>query len=380
MDRASLFLRERFREVLMKRYAVEKVIGIKKLIRSFSFAILSFILFQVLWIVIAIHKLSVILQICLVIVVIFGLSFLWRNIWGVVGKFIPKFVWIGLLGWFFIAANVIPNLLVSGSWQLDKFDNGKVVDKNKSYGISVPATRLFGLNESEIDEADRSDISRILSDYIESFFVPYGIPCFKNKPGTDSEESRNFITSGSLRLVRYLLLLLAVVLFIDIFFTVSIYKQRYGDSMNRLFRVFSVHSKEREKNVKRKLILFSILLLSFSVLALNYFVLFWVLSFLTTIFVFRWEIKQRGQNHKPLSRAVLFVFLTQIFSVISGEILFLTLVPVYTFLHHQYVVFNIYDSIVLGWTILLGSSVTVLLGIVTQVIWSGRRMTESLKH
>jgi hypothetical protein len=55
------------------------------------------------------------------------------------------------------------------------------------------------------------------------------------------------------------------------------------------------------------------------------------------------------------------------------------MIPVYTFIHNEYMVFNIYDSIVLGWAIILGSSVTVLLGIITQVIWSGRRMTEELK-
>jgi hypothetical protein len=392
MNRTPTFVRDRLQEILMKRYAVEKVVGINKLVRSVRYAVFSFALFQFTWILIASHTLTLFHRIVLEIAVISALALFWRKTWNVVGKFIPKFVWIGLLGWFFIAANIIPGFMINDNWkppgsrQSTKNEENKKTGENANnkkniHSYSIPGTRFASIYEGAIDSTDEVTFNWAFHNYIEIFIVPASCPALlpnMSRMALEPDTSRKIAASELFKFFRYSLILLAFILFIDIFLSVSIYKQRYIQS-KWLYRVFSGHSAQKEKDVKWKLLLFSFILIILSVLSLNYFLLFWVLSILTTVFIFRWEIQQRGQNHKPLSRAVLFVFLTQIFSALSGMILFLTMIPVYTFIHNEYMVFNIYDSIVLGWAIILGSSVTVLLGIITQVIWSGRRMTEELK-
>lgn len=365
------FLLERIRDILMKRYAVEKVIELPKLICIFFLSLLSFVLFlfQVFWVICTVF-IGNFWKIIVEIGVIFCLAICWRIAWKIIGEIIPKFVWIRLLGWFFIVANIIPNLVISNSWKLNGDNNPKI--KMGKTCISIPLTRFFDFNEKKIKPMDEDKAKEItLINYLENFIAPFNM--------LDEEDRRKIEAPDSdiLKLCRYALLLLGFVLFLDIFFSVSIYK-RYKEK-NRFYSFFSIPAAKREKDIKRKLVLFSIVLLTFSAVSFNYFVLFWVLSFLTTIFIFRWEIQQRGQNHKPLSRSVLFVFLTLLFSSISGEILLLTLFPVYTLMSGKIPVFHPYDTIVLGWTVLLGAAVTVLLGIVTQVIWSGRRMTEKLK-
>lgn len=391
MNRNPIFVQDRLKEILMKRYAVEKVVGIKKLACSVLCVIFSFTIFQFTWILIASHTLTLFHKIVLEIAVISALALFWRNTWNIVGKCIPKFVWIGLLGWFFIAANIIPGLMINNNWEPsyqstegEANNQKKEIENNKSnvHSYYLPGTRFISINETAIDSIDEITFTRAFYNYIEIFIVP--ATCQVSMPNMsrmalEPDMSHKIAASDLFKFFRYSLILLAFILFLDIFFSVSIYKQRYTQG-KWLYRIFSEHATKKEKNVYWKLLLFSFLLIILSVLSLNYFLLFWVLSILTTVFIFRWEIQQRGQNHKPLSRAVLFVFLTQIFSALSGMILFLTMVPVYTYIHKDYMVFNIYDSIVLGWAIILGSSVTVLLGIVTQVIWSGRRMTEDLKE
>jgi hypothetical protein len=367
--KAPDFLVDRIRDILMKRYAVEKVIELPQLICIFFLAFLSFVLFQVFW-VISTAFIGNFWKIIVKIVVIFCMAVCWRMAWKIIGEIIPKFVWIGLLGWFFIAANIIPNLVISNSWNLNE-DNIQETKTGKT-SISIPITRFFNFNEQKNAPIDvEKDEQITLSNYLETFIAPFNM--------LDEEYRREIEAPDSdiLKFCRYALLLLGFVLFLDIFFSVSIYNRNKGK--NRFYHFFSIPASKREKDIKRKLVLFSIVLLIFSAVSFNYFVLFWVLSFLTTIFIFRWEIQQRGQNHKPLSRAVLFVFLTLVFSSISGEILLLTLFPVYTLMSGKIPVFHYYDTIVLGWTVLLGAAVTVLLGIITQVIWSGRRMTEKLK-
>jgi len=310
----------------------------------------------------------------MVAIVLFLLILFWKKTWSIVGIFIPKFVWIGLLGWFFIAANIIPTLMTSGSWGIEALQG-----KDKAHSIALPGARYFSINEKDIPSYSEEMTKEALDNYLEHFIVPANIqapiPHLPGKP----DYSIIYTKSPGYKMARYGLILLAFILFFDIFLSVSIYNHGHTQTA-RFFLIFSEHSRERESNVKRKLFLLSFLLLILAVLSLNYFILFWILSFLTTIFIFKWEILQRGQNHKPLSRAVLFVFLTQIFSAISGMILFFTIMPVYTFIHYKAITFNIYDSIVIGWAIILGSSITVLLGIITQVIWSGRRMTEGMKE
>jgi hypothetical protein len=377
--KAPDFLVDRIRDILMKRYAVEKVIELPQLICIFFLALLSFVLFQVFWVICTVF-IGNFWKIIVEIGVIFCLALCWRKAWKIIGEIIPKFVWIGLLGWFFIAANIIPNLVISNSWQLNEgnIQESKAgSDKNHETktgktSISIPITRFFNFNEKKNAPIDVEKAKQItLSNYLETFIAPFNMLDEKDRREIEAPDS------NILKLCRYALLLLGFVLFLDIFFSVSIYKQY--EKENRFYSFFSIPAAKREKDIKRKLVLFSIVLLIFSAVSFNYFVLFWVLSFLTTIFIFRWEIQQRGQNHKPLSRSVLFVFLTLVFSSISGEILLLTLFPVYTLMSGKIPVFHPYDTIVLGWTVLLGASVTVLLGIVTQVIWSGRRMTEKLK-
>lgn len=390
----SILLKQ-MQRILLKRYAVEKLIPLRKLFCITVIAFLSFILFQLFWIAISTEMIpgphwKIVFEMSIIAILVI----LWRRVWGIIGQFIPKFVLIGLLGWFLIGANIIPTFIdyddTAQNGAPPQKQDGQV--KSKKDSISLPISRFFSLYEDEIDTEDTTH-KEFSWHYLDTFIAPVTMPIRGSlqagketagdsigKPNSETTKSQSPQTNAGVEVLRfccYVSVLLIFVLFFDLFFTVAVYKR--DGPMSRFLSVFSISASEREASVKRKLFLFCICLLLLAVLSLNYLVLFLVLLLLAAVFIFKWEIEQRGQNHKLLSRAVLFVFLAHVFSLLSGEILFLTLFPVYTLFSARRPVFHIYDSIVLGWTIILGSMVTLLLGIITQVIWSGRRMTEELK-
>lgn len=390
-DKYSSHLMDKVIEILMKRYAVEKIIPLRKLIEVMGYAVLSFLIFQAFWLVSLIISNSY-KRFLVLIAAIVILSFFWGRSWKLIGNIIPKFVLIGMLGWIFIIVNITPNLIIGDKWGVinekvpEHLDNpfsteAKENKKEIPYSISLPISRLFNLNEKELNskkiDQEKKKYCKGFMHCIGIFISPIAI--LEKKPGENLNKRKiaDIIKSNEYIIFLIVMLLCTLIVFIDLLLTVSTYWDKKRSF--KWFCFYSIKSSQRENEIPLKLAVFCIFLSGISYFSLNYFLLFWIISFVATIFLFRWEIKERGQNHKKWSRSILFVFLTQVFSSISGEILFLLFFPLYTEASPQYPVFNLYDSIVLGWIIILGSSVTVFIGIVTQVIWSGRRMTERMK-
>jgi hypothetical protein len=373
-DKSPSYLMKRVEDILMKRYAVEKFIGLKEFFCIMVFSLISFLVFQGAWIIISIWGDNIFKKFLVVMAALFILILFWGYAWKIIGKIIPKFVLIGMLGWIFIIVNITPNLIIGDKWGVKK-EIACMQIKNGTHSISLPLNRLLNLNENETKMTDGDSTPQL--NYIESFFLP--ILILNNKqihPG--KRKVLNIVNNSQFRVYFYIHIGLCVFFYSMLFFTITTYKKRDVSSGNFLF-LYSTNHLQREKNTELYLYMTILLSLNIAYYSLNYFILFWVITFMASIFLFRWEIKESGKSHKLLSRSVLFVILAQIFSSITGEILFLVLLPIYTDIGKGYKLFNLYDSIVLGWLIFLGSAVTVLIGIVTQVVWSGKRMTEKIR-
>jgi len=63
--------------------------------------------------------------------------------------------------------------------------------------------------------------------------------------------------------------------------------------------------------------------------------------------------------------------------MVAGEIFFLVYLPVFIFITKgNSQLLSIHDAIMLSWIVLVGSLASALIGMTTQVVWSGRRLTE----
>ncbi len=207
------FLMERINGILMKRYAVEKLVGIKKLIGVLFLAALAFVIFQLFWIIIASKPVGLYNnEIILEIVVLLILGIFWKNAWKSIGHFVPKFVWIGLLGWLLIGASIVPNFIHES--ELDSSGSVKTLNKDKTHSISLPITRYFNLNEKEIDTENEYH-QKFSLHYIDTFIAPFTMPLQNEK----FFPCQQMVESLSWRLCRYVLILLSFVFFFDIFFT-----------------------------------------------------------------------------------------------------------------------------------------------------------------
>ena len=400
------YLMDKVVEILMKRYAVEKIIGWKKLRWVLVCSIISFLIFQVTWILCSdVNNLYI--KFLILMGAVISLSLCWAFAWKSIGRIIPKFVLIGMLGWIFIIVNITPNLIIGEKWGLkeksipgnsepqikynpqhgaEKKPGTEAGDQEITSGqhsTSWPLSRLLNLNEKETEITGKKP-NLNFEDYCKTFFFP--ILILEGQKIHPNKQQILIVTTHS-EYITYIFiqLVFCLVVCILLFINISTYRIVFSEVPGK--KTASKHSCtlwyidhfQREENTKNLLIMLCVSFIGIAYFSLNYFLFFWVVTFIATIFLFRWEIEERGKNHKKLSRSVLFVILAQVFSSISGEILFLILLPLYTDIGKDYKLFNLYDSVVLGWLIFLGSAVTVLIGIVTQVIWSGKRMTDRLR-
>jgi hypothetical protein len=392
------YLMDKVEEILMKRYAVEKIIGWKKLFCVSLCSIISFLIFQVTWILCS-DVSNLYVKFFILMVAVISLSLCWGFAWKSIGKIIPKFVLIGMLGWIFIISNITPSLIIGDKWGLkENFIPEKSEQQTKNnaqhmkgkalkngedsqdkaprqHSTSWPISRLLNLNEKETEIIGTKPT---IPEYLKSFLFP--ILILKDKQThPNKQQILNVTNCSEYNAYIYVHIGLCLVVGILLFLNISTYRKS-GTTPENSCLFYLINHHQREENTKNYLILLCVSLIGIAYFSLNYFLFFWVVTFIATIFLFRWEIEERGKNHKKLSRSVLFVILAQVFSSITGEILFLILLPLYTDIGKDYKLFNLYDSVVLGWLIFLGSAVTVLIGIVTQVIWSGKRMTDRLRN
>ena len=362
MNKETSHLRRKVEENLMKRYAVEKILRLRDILKACALAVASFVLFLGFWyLYLNIEPEFKVLKILLVAGALVVIGGIWWALFRMVGKIIPKFVLIGMLGWILMTIGLVPNFFTGGDFQ-------KIT--------SSPASRLL-----------HTDIINV-KDQQKSFHLPQKrwidvaiAPALALKDA-DAMSQANGIVKFDLEsvpylFIRYLLLMMVAIFLFDILMTVSTHCR--SDRVSRISEFYNIDARQRERDAKSKIILFSIILLALSLVSLNYFLMFWIVSFLAGIALFHWEILTQGQNHKPISRSVLFVILTQIFSSIFGEMLLILFLP----MSGQQAIPQLKPLLlylaILGWIIILGSAVTVLIGIITQVIWSGRRMTDHMR-
>lgn len=348
-------IKEKIEEILMKRYALEKVLDVKKIFSICGYAFVSFLVFLGFWYgySLLVDDSQLFLRIAFVFVSILILSVLWWQTWKKVRNVIPKFVLVGMLGWLLITMDLTSDLIRG---------NGDTI---QGMNFPAPLCRLVSL---EPGAANNLPAKIELKNIVDIITAPGLIP--------HSHQQWNKIVYCDLHSGFYVCLRCVFILIISVLLTlllliVSKYRRSNSPDM------FWLRGGDREDAVTVGLVLLVTSLLILGLISLNYFILFWVFSFLVSIILFRWEILERGQNHKPLCRALLFVILTQVYSSIWGEILLILFRPLYSIPAHQG--FILLHTSIMGWTIILGSSVTVLIGIVTQVIWSGRRMTDRLR-
>jgi hypothetical protein len=355
-------IEKKIRDILMKRYALEKILKKNDIKGICFYAISSFLLFQEFWLAyFYLGDNNPVLRLIIETFTILSMVIIWWRIWNKVGNIIPKFVLIGMLGWVLITVGLVPNLFN---------------ENQNNNNLPIPISRLINVTN---DSNNALENFHIKPEQILDFFIAPGLAARQlgqfSEPGNKEDELSLYSNYNYYLILRYILLLVVVLSIIDILATISTYYKKGANSSRSYSTIPAV---QREWGVKKKLVLLGGLLFILTILSLNYFVLFWMLSFCTAVFLFRREILERGSNHKPLSRSLLFVILTQIFSSICGEILLILFLPLYAMPAGSIGPIYLLINVILGWTVLLGSSVTVLTGIITQVIWSGKRMTESM--
>jgi len=353
-----IYIEKKVEEVLLKRFALDKVISLKTSFLILILSILSFTVFAIYWYTVFSKRITFLPASLWVILVITTIGFCWAIMWKLVGELIPRFVWIGFLGWFFISSSIIPDLFVPGNWLPNKEETPI---QKKIPSISFPITRFLGVSEITDADLSKKEIDFIQKNFLIAFFSPRVI--------------HNNNIDNKTRIVLFSLFAIILLFFLDIFLLVSTNRKETPYRLSYFKYPWYI----RERNLKLDTLIITISSLIFFMNTQNFFVLTSFLLFIGNIFLFSWIIKTAGQNHKLYSRATYFVIMTTILSSITGELFFTLFLPVFTLgkigMHYC---FNLFDFIVVLWIIISGSVLTVFVAMVTQIIWSGERMTERM--
>jgi hypothetical protein len=263
------FIEKKIESILMKRYALEKIISLKKFLGVLFLTFLSYVIFFVFWLWAAnyetLHKvdqLNKIFYLGLYAAVLIFLLVIGYVIWKMIGNYIPKFVLIGLLGWFLIGGGLISNIVVPGGITDPQPKTGNGKGKN----IQLPATRFTGLHEHSVkDESGNSSknasLYKIVLDIetLDQFLTP----AVKSKA---DPTILNEIEFTSLRLLIFFLLVLVLT---NLFLTVTMF-DRSGKSR---FYLATLSWKQRESAVKVNIVIIVILSIGLFFLTLNCFFL-----------------------------------------------------------------------------------------------------------
>lgn len=371
--KSKRFVLEKIEAILTKRYALDKILTFKKLSLVLLLSLCSFFLSFLFWIYVALYKeqgdingfwVSVVNVILLAIVL--GLGY---GIWKIIGNFIPRFVLIGLLGWFLIGAGLISNILVPGTI---------VITEKNARSIQLPAGRYTSMNEKESNKIDDFTPGNFFNNAMENLSNILMAPSvFKiESKNTKGDDSPGFFKYKVLKPIRLIIFGFFLLILLDLFFTVTMFGK---PGINYHFHYFYLSWKKRERCVVIKTIAALSLGIILFFITMNYFFVLLVLLVLINVFLIRWEIRQRGQNHKLYTRTVLFLFLIYFFSLTAGEAFFLVYLPIFIFIKEGSQILSLYDAVLINWIILVGSLASILIGITTQVVWSGQRLTEKFK-
>lgn len=413
-------INKRVEDILKKRYAVEKVFQSNEVILVSLLFFSAILLSGIFWIVLPsivryelgsfMHLIPIsIISISVVIGVI------WYLIWDKTNIILPKFIMVGLIGWAFLGSEMITNLLVSSNWEIQekavKKLGDKQLDKEGFASINLPVERLLSINE--IPESKICDLSNpkevrtslvnvlkfmnspyyytrgaknIYKEYlffwflIIFFFVFMIILTSSYRRGSDNDG----IAQKKLPILKRFEFFIILLLFFPFSVFLYLYTNKFIGGISILVIVFFlIFIRDRLpwkiRDVIVEVSFFAILTIGTILFffTYNYFILFSLLFTTVNVLLFKWEISKRGVNHKLWSRSILSSLMTQMFAGISGAAYFIIFIPVFIFMRKGFA-FCTYDAGVLIWVIILGSSISVFIGLVTQLLLEGSRLTEKL--
>jgi len=380
--KSKKFVPDKIKAILMKRYALEKILSFWELFCVVVLSTISFMFFSLFWFIVCLYKekgdiyeyaVSVFNIIALAVILGSG-YFIWR----IIKDLIPKFMFIGLLGWFLIGAGLLSSILVPGTI---------VTNGTDTKSIQIPAGRFSGLNEKEPNRLDafspeRLSIKKLISmkklnKLIDIFLAPSD---FRIEREINKEKDLpGFFKNDVFKSVRSIIFLIFLLLLFDLFFTVTMFKKFKKPGKKYRFSYFNLPWNKREQCVTIKAFIVLLLAVALFFLTMNYFFILLVTLVLFNGLLIKWEILSRGQNHKINTRTVLFIFLMLFFALTAGEAFFLIYLPVFIFIKEGAQILSLYDAVLINWIVLVGSLASILMGLTTQVVWSGQRLTEKFK-
>jgi hypothetical protein len=141
----------RINSLLLKRYAIDEVVSPIRVGFFLLFSVLSLMLFAIIWLRLSNESFlpDSLMALCdsdaKFIYTVFGLFTLWIVKWLLLGKIIPKFIWIGILGWILMTGEIIPGMLKHNPDQINN-EIGQVADdsvENISLNLEAKGYLLF---------------------------------------------------------------------------------------------------------------------------------------------------------------------------------------------------------------------------------------------
>ncbi len=356
------FLQDKVEDLLLKRYALEKVVDRWKLFLTFFLTISGVVVFAFYWIKLLDFCSSSqnddfsLLFMFHFFIGLFFFSIVGYVIWKIVGYAIPKFVFLGIVGWIIVSGSMLPDLFVPGS-----LSPSKAVEKESIIGF--PICRYFGVSEKKVLFNESVKFKNIF-DILDKLITPYKY--FNN--------SNNNNKNNKISLTREFTFFVFFIFLLDIFLLSSTYKTEKGFlSLNYL------SWKKRESYIKISILFLNLSAILLYFLSLNYFFVVFIFMLGFNFFLIKWEIEDNGQNHKIYSRAALFLFLISSFSLSFSEVFLILFLPAYLFISEKKLLLSNFDVITIIWMAIIGSQIAVLFGMITQTVWSGKRLTEKFK-
>ncbi len=343
--------------LLKNRYAIEKINDFgKNLIIFLVLTLFQSMLFVFNW---SYNRNLDQLFVYIFVIVFMGIimGFLWKS----VAHILPRFVWIGVLGWFLLSSEMVTNLLVPGSWQSDNgvVSNESIGENYEEKTYIIPAEKLIGFSYKQLKD-----------EQLEHSL--YNIPLCIFKIHKNNEHAISIII---------LLFLFIIILFYLLFIT-SLYKKHKleiehnskGNNTNKI----PWYTRERVSFLFFIIMLFICLLLF--IFTLNYFILITIIGFISNFYIFKLQIGKTGINHKTITRTILFTFVAYVFTLNIGFVYFNIYLPIFKLLGgHNVNIDNFHISVII-WVIIAGSAIALFIGIVTQFIWEGSRLTSDINE
>jgi len=403
------YLKQKIKTVLLKRYALDYLFKTENKMILFLFSIINFILFILFFVykmsnmkdkIPIIFYIGIIIIFCipfiysawkkknrkdifdknffvfllLIILSVLGIFGIINNLFFLGGmilllafyilaktsKFIPKFVWLGVLGWILLTAEIIPGA----------FDYNYENKVNNPKYNSTEKNVVMDINQFIGKKIEFENISQVNS--IEALVVS----AFKTMNVYGDTKSIN----KNLPLLILLIFIFSLLFLFFLFYSggAKINKKKFIYCNDRICS--SIWRKTKFYLMKQKEKILIILLLLIILLSLYifyhtgiYFIPLTLFIFLINVSIVYWEITDKGKNPFPIFRSLYFTVVSHILSANIGMVIYISISPILRCSN-----FTTKNLVVLIWIIIAGSGLSVFMALISQIIWSGKRLTDKL--